>query len=88
MSQSMKDRLDIPEYQFGWESAWELPPLGGGITEHWRDAFIATQLQDVFARRYFGKPFPKLQVEQRTIIRGRVEFFIAAMTRIMEGDEC
>lgn len=79
MSQAMKDRLDEQTLAIS-AGEWPCPEAGDGIDSRWLDAFVATRLQDVLARRYFGKPFPQLTVDNRTILRGRVEFFIAQMT--------
>ena len=62
---------------------WVLPPQEDGIDARWIDAFIATRLQDVLARRYYDTPFPKLSVEDRTAIRSRVEFFLAQMGAVL-----
>jgi hypothetical protein len=86
MPQGMKDRLDEPKYGFSADE-WELPEEGDGIDCRWLDAFIAVRLQDVIARRFYGMPFPKLSVQDRTVIRGRTEFFIAQLAAVLEGEE-
>lgn len=58
---------------------WHLPS-GDGVDERWLNAYIATQLQDVLARRFLGTPFPKLSAEDRASMRLRVEGFITAMS--------
>lgn len=83
MSQQMKDRLDEQTLAVS-AGEWPVPEAGDGIDGRWLDAFICVRLQDVLARRYFGTPFPKLDVADRTVIRGRVEFFIAQMGAVME----
>lgn len=83
MSQSMKDRLDEQTLAIS-AGEWPCPEPGDGIDTRWIDAFICTRLQDVLARRYYGTPFPRLSVEDRTVIRGRVEFFIAQMGSVCE----
>ncbi len=79
----MKDRLDEQTLAIS-AGEWPCPEAGDGIDTRWIDAFIATRLQDVLARRYYGTPFPRLSVEDRTVIRGRVEFFIAQMGSVCE----
>lgn len=86
MSQAMKDRLDEQTLAIS-AGEWPCPEAGDGIDSRWLDAFVCVRLQDVIARRYFGTPFPKLSVEDRTVIRGRVEFFIAQMTRVLEDEQ-
>ena len=66
---------------------WHVPVIGPGIDSRWLDAYIATQLQDVFARRYFSTPFPKLSTEDRAAIRMRVEGFVTSMSIIFKERE-
>lgn len=58
---------------------WRLP-TGEGIDDRWLDAYIATQLQDVLARRFFNTPFPKLTTPDRAAIRMQVEGFVGQMS--------
>ena len=60
---------------------WVLPPQEDGIDARWTDAFIATRLQDVLARRYYATPFPRLSVEDRAVIQSAVEKFISDLER-------
>ena len=60
---------------------WNLP-AGQGITEDWLDSFIATQLADVLARRHYGLHFKQLSTEDRTLLRGESEAFVARQTWI------
>ena len=67
-------------------SQWELP-AELGINEQWQDAWIATRLADVFARRYFGLSLMSLSVEDRVWIRGESESFVARMEFIRRKRE-
>lgn len=87
MPQEMKDRID-PDVLSALEAdfaPWPLPH-GDGIDGRWIDSYISTRLCDVMARRYYNVPFPRLSVGDRTVIRGRVEFFVQSMTRVL-GEE-
>lgn len=86
MSQAMKDRLDEQTLAIS-SGEWPCPEPGDGIDLRWVDAFIATRLQDVLARRYFGTPFPRLETKDRVVLRSRVEFFLAQMSSVMEGGD-
>lgn len=79
----MKDRLDEQTLAVS-AGEWPMPEAGDGIDPRWQDAFICVRLQDVIARRYYGMPFPKLSTEDRTVIRSRVEFFIAQLGAVLE----
>lgn len=81
--QAMKDRLDDLAVAVSM-GEWPLPTVGEGIDSRWQDAFICVRLQDVLARRYYGTSFPLLSKEDRAIIRGRVEFFIAQIGSVCE----
>lgn len=61
---------------------WPLPEIGGELDEQWVDSFIACRLQDVLARRHYGVSFRQLSTEDRVIIRGEVESFVARQTWI------
>ena len=61
---------------------WHLPESGPGIDEMWLDAYLATRLCDVLSRRHYGVSFKELSVEDRCLIRGEVETFIARQTWI------
>lgn len=69
------------------QGEWPLPEIGGELDERWLDAFIACRLQDVLARRHYGVSFKQLSVEDRCVVRGEAESFVARQTWIARKRE-